>query len=73
MKTSLNELTKEQLIEIAKKIYIEYRINQIDYDTFMDAEHSSNKSNLLTSLTREILEVGIDEMIIQDIMLDSIL
>ena len=72
MKT-LNELTKEQLIEIAKKIYLEYRINVIDFDTVFDSENSSNKTNLLTSLTREILEVGLDEMIIQEIMLDHIL
>jgi hypothetical protein len=72
MKT-LNELTKEQLIEITKKIYLEYRINTIDFDTVFDSENSSNKTNLLTSLTREILEVGLDEMILQEMMLDHIL
>jgi hypothetical protein len=73
MKTTLKELTKEQLIEIAKKIYLEYRINTIDFDTVFDSENSSNKTNLLTSLTREILEVGLDEMILQEMMLDHIL
>ena len=73
MKTTLNDLTKEQLIEIAKKIYLEYRINVIDFDTVFDSESSSNKTNLLTSLTREILEVGLDEMILQEIMIDHIL
>jgi hypothetical protein len=73
MKTTLNDLTKEQIIEIAKKIYLEYRINVIDFDTVFDSETSSNKTNLLTSLTREILEVGLDEMILQEMMLDHIL
>jgi hypothetical protein len=73
MKTTLNELTKEQLIEIAKKIYLEYRINTIDFDTVFDSESSSNKTDLLTMLTREILEVGLDEMILQEKMIDFIL
>lgn len=72
MKKTLNSLKKSEIIDIAKRIYYQYRLTDIDFETAMDDINSSRKTEQLTEFSQELAEYGIDELIILHFGKDSL-
>jgi hypothetical protein len=72
MKKTLNSLKKSEIIDIAKRIYYQYRLTDIDFETAMDDINSTIKIEQLTEFSQELAEYGIDELIILHFGKDSL-
>ena len=72
MKKTLNSLKKSEIIDIAKRIYYQYRLTDIDFETAMDDINSTRKIEQLTEFSQELAEYGIDELIILHFGKDSL-
>ena len=72
MKKTLNSLKKSEIIDIAKLIYYQYRLTDIDFETAMDDINSTGKIEQLTEFSQELAEYGIDELIILHFGKDSL-
>ena len=72
MKKTLNSLKKSEIIDVAKRIYYQYRLTDIDFETAMDDINSTRKIEQLTEFSQELAEYGIDELIILHFGKDSL-
>ena len=72
MKKTLNSLKKSEIIDVAKRIYYQYRLTDIDFETAMDDINSTIKIEQLTEFSQELAEYGIDELIILHFGKDSL-
>ena len=72
MKKTLNSLKKSEIIDVAKRIYYQYRLTDIDFETAMDDINSTAKIEQLTEFSQELAEYGIDELIILHFGKDSL-
>jgi len=63
MRTTFKELTENEIIEMAKCYYLEFRLAKIENQAALNIEHNS-KEDLLNDFIRELAMYGIEDLAI---------
>jgi len=66
MQTKLCKLKKSEIIEITKSMYLDLRLKIINNQCQMSDIYGEEEIGLLNDFLREVFEIGIDELIIDE-------